>query len=490
MGAIILSLMLCIIATSSFIIPTKADDPFQPQDELFIFAGGDTTARVYKYWRSNLTKQAESGAGLGDIYRMHEDENYIYSASATTRIVYQHWKSNLTLRDQTATMTGTVIPTCVDSDDTYIYVGTGDGSASDRDVYKFWKSNMSLADESAPYQGIIYDIQVNNDSVYIGGTSPQEIWKIWKSNMSTHIETASLGYNILSLEINYNYVYAGIDEPRIKVFNIDDLTDTTDSVETTSTKPRGMALDDTYVYIGGYPSMVAKKYWLSNLTLAATSSNYTANIQELDIDSDYVYICGNAQTVKKLYKTNLTTVATSGSYGATLRGLCTYYDGGGGGGENASVYQLNGLTSSRITWAGLAGNTVWCNSSGDGNEWMEINMSINSSQNVTEIRILMGDLFNGSNKVTVPNITLYISSDNTSYGSLGAFTGNTTNLTINTSTWNVGSMGANPFSGAGLTNTTKSIWCVYKLTIPVGTPSLLYYSLAVDTCKVYIGYVA
>jgi len=159
----------------------------------------------------------------------------------------------------------------------------------------------------------------------------------------------------------------------------------------------------------------------------------------------------------------------------------------GGEGDTASSYSIKGLPSSRITWSGIAGNSVWCNSSGDTNEWLEINMSINSTHNVTEIRVHMNDLNDTSAWVNASNITMYVSSDNVSYGSLDTFVDGGSNLSINSTNWNAGTMGTNPFDGAGLTDKNASIYCIFKLSFPGDSITDNFYSAASDSFKIYIG---
>ena len=133
-------------------------------------------------------------------------------------------------------------------------------------------------------------------------------------------------------------------------------------------------------------------------------------------------------------------------------------------GDTSSSYSLKGLTSNRVTWAGTAGTTVWCNSSGDGNEWPEINMSINASDNVTELHVFMDDLNDTDAWINATNITMYVSSDNSSYGEMGTFTDGGSNCTnhINSTNWNAGTMGADPFADAGLTDGTFEIYIIFK----------------------------
>lgn len=159
------------------------------------------------------------------------------------------------------------------------------------------------------------------------------------------------------------------------------------------------------------------------------------------------------------------------------------------GGAATSTYTLVGLPNNRITWAGTAGNSVYCNSTGDNNEVLEINMSVNTTDNVTEIRVWVGDLNNtGTTEyVNASNITLYISSDNSSWGSMGSFSDGGSNTSINTSTWPAGG-GANPFAGAGLININASIFCIFKVAIPAGASTDIFWSFSSTDWKIYIGH--
>jgi len=158
-------------------------------------------------------------------------------------------------------------------------------------------------------------------------------------------------------------------------------------------------------------------------------------------------------------------------------------------GSDASSFSIKGLTSGRVTWSGIAGTTVYCNSSGDGYEWLEINMTINATDNVTEFRVYMDDLNDTSAYINASNITMYVSSDDSSYGEVGSFSdgGGNCSTYINSTNWNAGTMGADPFAGAGLTNDSFEIYLVFKLTIPAGSITDVFWSAASDSFKIYIG---
>jgi len=158
--------------------------------------------------------------------------------------------------------------------------------------------------------------------------------------------------------------------------------------------------------------------------------------------------------------------------------------------SGASTFTIKGLQNDIITFSGVAGSTVYCNSSGDTNEWLEYNMSINATDNVTELRVFMDDLNDTSAYINASNITMYVSSDNSSYGEMGTFTDGGSNCSnaINSTNWNAGTMGADPFSGVGLTDKDTSIYLIFKITFPSGAPTDIFWSSTSLACKIYPGH--
>ena len=123
-------------------------------------------------------------------------------------------------------------------------------------------------------------------------------------------------------------------------------------------------------------------------------------------------------------------------------------------------------------------------------------MSINTTDNVTEIRAYIGDFNDTSAYINASNMTLYVSRDNSSgYAVLehnvgngnGVFTDGGCNLSINETTWPSSGAGTNPFTGAGLTNTNTSIYFIVKLTIPATLSTDIFYSATITSLKVYPG---
>lgn len=143
------------------------------------------------------------------------------------------------------------------------------------------------------------------------------------------------------------------------------------------------------------------------------------------------------------------------------------------GGVVASNFSLSGLDDSdRITFSGEAGDTVWSNASSYGT--LEINYNVNSSDNLTEIRINLTDVDVGEG-ILAANISLTFDDDNSSWGTATVgYSG--TNITINESVWDAQAWctGTNPFpiDGAGWTNGT--IYCRFKLVIDSGASTGTY----------------
>jgi hypothetical protein len=158
-------------------------------------------------------------------------------------------------------------------------------------------------------------------------------------------------------------------------------------------------------------------------------------------------------------------------------------------GANPSVFTLNGLSSPYgLTWSGTGGDIVWSNSSGDAYETMNISMDVNDTDNVTELRIYIDDMNDTTAYINASNVTLFVSSDNSSFGEMGTFADGGSNVTINATTWNAGTMGADPFAGVGIHNGTHNIYCRFKLAIPSDSPTDTFTSATTTSWKVYIGY--
>lgn len=159
--------------------------------------------------------------------------------------------------------------------------------------------------------------------------------------------------------------------------------------------------------------------------------------------------------------------------------------------STASTYSLNFDLGTKIDWAGTAGTTVWSNETGNWHETMEINLSVNSTDNVTEIRVWVGDMNDSGLWLNASNISIQFSSDNITWGNatgnVTAFTDGGSNISVNTTQWTEanGAYGANPFTYGGIINTNRSIYCRFKISIPATLSTNYYYNYS--SCRVYPG---
>jgi peptidase E len=85
--------------------------------------GGDTTRKVYKLNKSDLSKVAESIGYGGNIRSITSDDNYLYVGGDTTRKVYKLNKSDLSKVAESIGYGGNIYS--IASDDNYLYVGGG-----------------------------------------------------------------------------------------------------------------------------------------------------------------------------------------------------------------------------------------------------------------------------------------------------------------------------------------------------------------------------
>jgi len=123
------------------------------QDSLYIYAGGDTNQKVYKYLKSNMSFVAESPSYGGSINTMVQDSLYIYIGGTTTQKVRKYLKSNMSFVAESPSYGG-VIRTVI-QDSLYIYAG---GQTTQR-VRKYLKSNMSFVSQGSVYVGGILSVQ-------------------------------------------------------------------------------------------------------------------------------------------------------------------------------------------------------------------------------------------------------------------------------------------------------------------------------------------
>jgi len=289
----------------------------------YVYVGGSVTQKIYQYWKSNMTKRAESADYGGIIYAIVADNQYVYAAGDTTQKIYQYWASNLTKKSESSDYGGTLRALSID--DTYIYAG---GEITLR-VYQYWKSNLTFkAQSSNPHQVTIVAIDSDNTYVYADYEGiVRLVYQYWRSNMTFRMATTVSYINyIMDISHDDTYIYyGGQDTHSVWKARKSDMV-----IETQSPAVYGniyhVVVDGNYVYVTSLLSNLIYKLWKSNLTISVTSADTGSSASPLGFDSNFLYVGKSDGRFNKFFKFNLINKTTSP----------TNYGGG-----IASVYGLN-----------------------------------------------------------------------------------------------------------------------------------------------------
>ena len=305
----------------------------------YVYAGGATTLKIFKYWVSNMTKNAETVSYGGIIYALAEDDTYIYAGGATSLMAKQYYKSNMTLRASTLSYGGTIYALAEDS--TYIYAG----GATNQSTKQYYKSNMTLKANTISYGGDIRAIVEDSEYIYVAGVLTNRVRQYWKSNMTYKAQTVALlpGAALYGLAEDENYIYVGGETNLVSQFWKSNMTLKANTSTSYGDIVRVIAIDDTYIYVGGATQMTVKQYWKTNMSYKAQTPSYGWTTNSIAVDSTYLYVgetTGN--TVRQYYKYNLALKANTTSYGGTTYAISSLTDKYATG--NAFSFNSTGLT--------------------------------------------------------------------------------------------------------------------------------------------------
>lgn len=293
------------------------------QDGTYIYAGGscDAPQNIKRYWKSNLTYKDGTGDYVGAIRTIAIDDTYIYAGGSTTQKVRQYWKSNMTLKANSTDCGGSIYSLA--DDDTYVYAGLATGGTN---VTQFWKSNMTRKASTTSYGGIIEEIAVDSTYLYVAGRTTKKVYQYWLNNMTYKGQTASCGADIYGLTQDDTYIYIGTT--KIHQYRKSDLT-----LKAETTISLGycgqLTQDYSYIYFGSYGNGVTYQHWKSNLTEKGETADYGKNIMavstmdtnvtytwiaEYDYDTNDIYVVGDNSNKINVYQLkDLTKVGESTS---------------------------------------------------------------------------------------------------------------------------------------------------------------------------------
>jgi hypothetical protein len=151
--------------------------PALANDATYLYVSDAWVSRVYQYWKSNTTLKANTtmygtAGGSTYVYSIADDDTYIYIGGAigsnpwASSNVKQYWKSNMTKKAETAVYGGIIYS--IADDDTYVYAG----GRTTQTVRKYLKSDMSYLAQTANYGGTINAIILTTEDEPWANTAP------------------------------------------------------------------------------------------------------------------------------------------------------------------------------------------------------------------------------------------------------------------------------------------------------------------------------
>jgi len=492
----VILLSFILLAITGLFITTSADD-YDTQDEGTLTKIGEMPYKcegaslfynhsIYNFAVWNRTATGKAG---DEIWRYFPEAYDGHAQNETITICHSGKATQLVTLDTTKKH--------FDNDCIWMLGGrdSGDSFTNIVDtIYCFSLNNNTVWDTGHTLAGVVSGslgaIDDNGVVYSFGGTDGSAMNEIYAYNYSNG---TSWLYDTLS-QTRYKHGVAfaygqeailigGENQNSIRGYNISDKSDFAITTYTSCSKFEGIQTNcvwvpqmNSVVIVGGRE--VGCGLYIDNITIYNHSdnsirvvNNYTSVIQTAGVcyghnATNYlIYIVGGfvgTNSTKDVYQFDL--------------GIAYEEEEE----ETTSSYSIKGLegTNYNVTWTGNVGETVWSNVTNPGGT-LELNMSINTTENVSEIRIYCDNL---DASIPASNITVYVSRNNSSaYFAVpnhnpsgegnGKFPDGGGNVTINETTWQAGS-GTNPFTGAGLTNISTSLY--FRFTLDLGSVAGTY----------------
>ena len=328
--------VILILLMITMVIPLLPHAEAAPGDDIYVYAAGDA-GTIFKYLCSNMSLVATGPAYGGTIYSITQDSTYIYAGGDGTARVRKYWKSNLSFVAESPVYNSGVAILSIDQDASYIYA-TGKyykpySKAIGPYIDKYRKSDMALVAESPNYATMNDINALTSDTDYLYFGMQYYLYKMRKSDLSI-IGSYPSGWNpqypirgITAVDANYVYYGGGTDKSSVvKLWK----SNMSYAGETVATLPLGMTEDTTYIYVAqgnGYPGpgVGVGKYRKSDMAYVAQGSGttYACGISQ---DTDNVY-CGGYSAwagVRKYRKSDMAQLATGPNNGG-IRTVSSFY---------------------------------------------------------------------------------------------------------------------------------------------------------------------
>lgn len=397
--------------------------------------------------------------------------------------------------------------------DTCLYIGddntTTDGVCGYDDVYMNYTADYPPASDAPSRLPFLNDRVLDNSltAEWIPST-PQ--YNISHSSMDDAVKGVTCVGDLIYTTTNL--------EDTVRIY--DRRGNYLDSFSSPCSNPQSLAYDGEYIYHGGSGGTTIYKTDLkgntvssfshpegqwshglafdgTNLWTCTYSNNWVYEIQTdgtlvtnitvsgiggdgLAFDGTDLWSCDAGGDTIKQFDTSgniLRTINTDSSHVPVGLG----FDGSSLWEGEYGNHNLYKYVSSNITFKGEADQSVWSNSTGDGHETMKIQIvpGVGAQDvDINEVRISWDALTDGGTDIASSNVELYVSSDNSSFASMGYFTG-TDNISITDSNWPAGA-DTSPFP---LNDQWDNIYCRFKLDVPSGQSMDTY---TTDNIHIYL----
>lgn len=194
-------------------------------------------------------------------------------------------------------------------------------------IASYWKNKVATPLTSSIY-GLANAIAVDGTDVYVAGSeygATLSIAKIWKNGVATPLTDGTLDASASSIIVNGGDVYVAGYEGSVAMYWKNGIpTKLTDGNYQSSAV--SIAISGTDVYALGYEySTIGNdaKYWKNGIP-TYISKGGTAEVSQIIIDSNNVYVCGSTSNIATYWKNGIAVPLTDGTNVAAANGIAVH----------------------------------------------------------------------------------------------------------------------------------------------------------------------
>jgi len=220
----------------------------------FLYVGGQTNQRVQKFHQSNLVFVGSTNSFGATIFTLATNNGIIYaSGGATVGKIKTYYESNLVAINETADNIGTVDSLKIDNG--FIYASSN--STNGASVIKFYENNLVFINNTADYGGRIFSIDYKDGFIYVGGNvltgTNRGVSKFNADNLALVGNTVNYGGGIRSVIANNDFIYVGgATNHRVQKFHAGNLVFVGNTnIYATANTINSIAINNGHIYVGG-----------------------------------------------------------------------------------------------------------------------------------------------------------------------------------------------------------------------------------------------